>query len=527
MITPNSQKPDGAGDIDSLVQRQADALQYGTRRVDRKYHARRRLDILNEDFRQQVAEWIENTHYDPKIRSRIKRHVSLGVNPAADITSALACVYKHGVRRSLGSASKSKLKALQGLNNESHWDELAQRINRLAWYVGPVLEVPTVANGMLRRDIVTADRFDILLDGENPMGQPRAVAFPWWRDGEWVIEVITDERYITYKSNGRDVERSEAHGVRDAEGKPMLPATVWRYDAPLSVEDWWSLTRNDRLTDGTIECAAIYSIMSWVRKSQNRRIITYFGNLERLGPDNQLDPEIPLTSQLEREDPAPIVGVHDNDTSPTNFISHIRFVYESLIESFGIPQSAVSFNFAEGGESGVPMGALAIQHDRLSALRNAQIPFARRLEYASQIRAVAVARAMNHPDADSLPTVEEVSQKLELDFPELARVEDPAKLAQTYDWKLSRGLTTWPKIYQLHNPHLTLEECTEAVRENLEAQAEFYDLVARRNMSPGAGVESLPQAQGREGADTRDQNKDQNQNGTEQRGGRPEDDPNQ
>ena len=102
----------------------------------------------------------------------------------------------------------------------------------------------------------------------------------------------------------------------------------------------------------------------------------------------------------------------------------------------------------------------------------------------SQYNVCALAKANGLGDA--LPELSVIAETLEIEFSDLARIEDPASKQAELDWKLKRGHTTDAHIYCETHPGCTLEEAKEAVLANLETQAEFNELKANRNLDPAA-----------------------------------------
>jgi hypothetical protein len=139
---------------------------------------------------------------------------------------------------------------------------------------------------------------------------------------------------------------------------------------------------------------------------------------------------------------------------------------------------------------------MALQHERLSQLRNQLIPYAREAEHSSQWRAVSVARANGHAMGDELPTVKQVKQRLSVEWPELNRVDDPERLQRVLDWELRRGLTTDAKIMRMRRPDLSEEECQAEVMENLAAQSEVNHLKASRELDPASEMQDPNEATG-------------------------------
>ena len=71
----------------------------------------------------------------------------------------------------------------------------AERINRMAWFAGPVLEVPVYRDGVLARHILPCSAIDVQVSDADPLGHPVAAAYPWFEDGERVIKVV-DREYV-------------------------------------------------------------------------------------------------------------------------------------------------------------------------------------------------------------------------------------------------------------------------------------------------------------------------------------------
>lgn len=490
----DTRRPEHLGaDTQELVARQRDTYFSGL--SERKREAKRRLDILNERHQDLVAKRISETHVDPMIRHRIRKFISVAINPGKDITRAVACVYKKGVRRQIYK-NKAKTRALQELNDESMMSVLAPMLNQYSWFVGPTLEIPVLRGGRLRRDLITTDKYDVALDPEDPLGAPVSAAWTWahGESGQPVIVVLDREKREIWGMSGDTPIKVIPHGVVDEEGDPLFPGTIWRFDTPIDYTDWWGVHRNSRLVDATIECSFIYSLMNWVRKTQNRNQITYFGNLDKLQKSSKLDPEQALFAQIDDDDPTPEFKIHDLNTSPDNFIAHIMFIYRTMVESYGIPQSALTFDFSGQGTSGSTApesydasSAMNLGSERLAQIRDGQIPYASEAEHSSQLRAIAVCEAGGHPNK-KLPSLKDVADRFRLEWPDINKVENPSEQQSAYDWQLHRGLTTDVKIYQMNNPDLSEEEAEAEIIENLATQARLNDLKAKRMLDPASQV---------------------------------------
>jgi hypothetical protein len=476
--------------VDALVQEQLKAVGAWPTYTDRKGKARRREKILKEQFADVIADKLQETYYNPEIKARMRRHIGVVINLGADITRALACVYKQEPVRSFRDGTEEQNRALIEINEATRWACKAEQINRLAWFAGPVLEVPVIEGGTLTRRVLPCSCIDILVDQSDPLGHPIAAAYPWFEGHEQdgtprrVIKVIDREHLYTFNKNGEQVGAAIPHGVTEPDGSPRFPGTLWRFDEPLDVSDYYNNDRNERLVDATIECGTIYTTLSWVRKSQNRKVMIAIGSLKDLSASSSMDPEGGGFWNVGDDDAMPSISAVDMSQGPEQFVAQIQFIAKSQIRAFGIPDSALTFDFDKSGTLAVM--ALSLQHDQLTQLRNKQIRFAHEAETRSQYNLAALCKAAGHPLADALPDLETFAASLEIEFTDLTRIEDPATKQAELDWKLKRGMTTDAHVYQEAHPDLTLEEAKAEVLANLETQAEFNELKANRNMDPAA-----------------------------------------
>lgn len=490
-------------DEQELVQRQRqwlegnfaliDSMMWGSRGTtldQRKCAALDRRLILRGDFEDLVARKVDLTHYDATLRSRLKRHLDVSINVGRDITTAVACVYKLSARRTLRKASRAKREALAELNKHRRIDTIAPELNRTAFLVGPTLEVPIATPRGVRSAIITPDRYDASLDPLDPFGPPIRVAYTWPNDeGELEIIVLDEDSRTRYTAKG-ELIGTEEHGIVDANGDPMLPATVWRSEHPTDFFDWWCWRRHLRLVHATVNCAVVHTQMGFVRKTQNKKFTTFFARLSNFPKNQLIDAERPLGKDLDSSEPTPQFDVHDFDTPVENFIQHIMFEYRTQIEAFGIPQSSLTFDF--GHDGGTPAASLAIQHERLAQLRNEQIPHMREAEARSQYVAAAVAARAGMTDLEP----EEVADRFAVEFPELNRIDEPDRLHAWWDWQIGRGQKTEIDIRQSTHPEETDEESKAAVMANLEAQADLNEFKASRRLNTDQRMESEPEATG-------------------------------
>ena len=266
-----------------LLERQWASI--GGRLSARKESAANRRLILESKFAPQVVDHVFSTHHHPEMKRLIMPHVSVGVNAAEDITGALAVVYKQGAVRTLSKGAKGKKDALEALYDEAGMATLAPTINKHAFFGGPVLEVPNVRGDRRTSDIFTADRVDLVQDPDDLLGQPIKAAYPWWHPKHGDTVVILDGDSWRFYADGKDKPfDAKDHGVGE------FPGTLWRGERAYDPKDYWVSDRNARLQRVTIEIAFINTLMDWIRKDQNRHILSLFGDLGKLPKQQIMEP---------------------------------------------------------------------------------------------------------------------------------------------------------------------------------------------------------------------------------------------
>lgn len=487
----------GEADVEKLLDK---AQEFNSDR--RKVDAWKRWRIYTEDFKSLIDDRISALWHDPETRSELRRFTTVTLNLGLDVTRQIAVVYKQGARRTIDGVPDKQQDAFHQLALESWIDVEAPRWNQLAFLLGPVCVIPIMRRGRLRWETLLPHYYDIVRDPDDPMGAPLAVCFTVCSDDELsgtADTVIVDGVSWRYYTTGRGKPKL----VNEVpHGAGTFPGAILRFDIPYS-SDWWGGPRNQRLFDGTIDVGTTNTALNFVRKSQCHKLLTVIGRLSGMATGQKKDPETPVMVNEGREDRgATKIEALDFDTDPANFIKHIRFTYESVIESFGIPGSAVTFDATSGTEG----ERLRLSNEGLTEIRNEQIPFCRRFEHELWAKAIRVLRAGMHPLRSSLPSPDVIEDAFRIEFPELARTfADPNAETAFTDWQLSKGLTSELRLLRRSNPTMNTEQLRDLHEKILEERAEFNDAVTKRNLHmSGDKVQTAAEAFGAMGPAMRD-----------------------
>lgn len=471
---------------------------------ERKRRALQRYLIYKEDYAQLVVEKLETRQSDEDTRAQMRKHIVTGLNPALDICRKLCVVYREGAQRRVEGVGEAQQEAFKDALRESRIAQLAMHWHRAAFILGPVAVIPVIArSGKLRFDTLLPHFYDVLRDPDDHMGTPSAVAWTVRPDHDTPMPAKADTVVLDgaawryYRTTRGDLELIDVqeHGVG------VFPGSILRLDTPFD-DDWYGSSYNTRVAELTVEVAFVATAMSFVRKTQNKKLMTIIGNIDKgLAKGQTLDPEHPLVGETDEDGDLDISAI-DFDTAIENFKAHIRFYQEQLIEAFGIPDSAVSHDpkATTGGER------LSVTHQGLTEIRNEHIPHCRDFESDLWPKAVQLMQGQRHRLAGQLPPVDAVRSGFVLEIPPLARTfADPAQERDHYDWELSRGQTSEFQLMRNRHPHLTETQIKALVEKNLEERADFLEELASRGLSGGeGGVRTAQEAFGAMGPAVRD-----------------------
>lgn len=444
-----------------------------SRADERKRQQKIRSEILMGDWSEPLARKIDAIHTSPFFATQVKRFLSVAVNLGGLLTSTLAVAYKLGVRREVADDDASE-DALRKFYAQAGADLEAPQWNRISFLEGPTLVVPRVTeNGAGRFVTVPPHAYDVVVDPDDPFKSPPLAA--GWKlpladhDGSPAFVIVDGLAYFWLDKNGK-VINVEPHRVG------MFPGVVKR--AYLPTKDWWSLDKMAFVADATMLVGYFFARLNMRRKQQDGKSTSVIGSTENIPTAQALIPgEKPLIFDVASGEDVKVT-VHDMNLSVGDHLAHIRFLIESTVEQFGIPQSAVTFDVA--GKETTDF-SLSVSHDRLTHLRADQLPFYRRSERELAVKTALVMQDSNHPLRFQVDP-ESILENFRTEFPELNRVGDPQQVQATEEFELSHFLADEVDLMMRRHPEMNRVQAQRALLDNLETRAAFAKELAERNL---------------------------------------------
>ncbi|MGH1451197.1 MAG: hypothetical protein ACRBBM_17470 [Pseudomonadaceae bacterium] len=497
-------------DADDLVNDRVPVVE----ELPHKIEARKRFDILTEDYKGLIEEKIGNTHQDKTIKADLGEHIDLSTNLGLDITSAICVVWKHDAVRYVPGATDEQNEALRKLVLETDYHTHARSWNREAFFLGPVTVLPVLRGERMTFDTLLPHFYDTIDNPDNLWGSPMAAlwkvlpnlnapakaASQFASDRETVAILLDQEswRYYGASKNGAYLEPigSMDHGLGE------FPGSTLSFERPHGVGRW-DCRQHQRLVDATITISYLDACLGLVRKGQSQKILTLIGDLSSVPKGQRRHPEGPIVANTDGDTSQVQINALDFNTDPEYAIKHQAWKMQGIARSYG-GQVASS-----PGTSSHLEAKVQFTHDALTEQRNEQIPFALEFERDLWAKTIRIAKTQRHPLADQLPDSEDVRESLVVEFPPLSRrFADIKSEIEWKDWALSKGIISHRDLIRPIMPGVSPEQLTQRIADNLDDQAPLIAKMTTRDqsMAPEASPANKTESQlnGEQGPAVRD-----------------------
>lgn len=479
----------------------------------RKMRARERWQVYTESYRELIKDRVALTHFDHEIIKRIFAHIDLANNIALDVVNSVCNVWKHShfSNVSVEGASDRQTEALRELMEESGFHRHARAWNREGWLLGPITVVPVMRSGALSYDTLLPHFYDTIDNRADPWGAPLAASWDVSgnecaeiRPGHPVTSILLDgESWRYYHSKGGQhalVDTAE-HGVGE------FPGATLNFDIAHGGSRW-ECERHQRLIDATVKVGCLDASLDFVRKSQNKHLLTIIGNISQVADGQIQDPERPVVANVQSAGNMNI-GTVPFDLDPDTAIRHQAWTMQNIARSYGGQVTGTSTSILEA--------RISFSHEALTEQRNEQIPFAMEFMRDLLAKAVRTCKVQGHRLSAWLPTPDDIRKGLTVKWPPLAR--SFANVDEQIKWEadsLSRGKLDFADLLAPMLPGTSKAERTQHIVDNIAAQAPIIAMMTTRDqsLSPhsnGAKNETEAQRHGRTGPEVRDNKDEQEQ----------------
>lgn len=479
-----------------------------------KQNSMERWQVYSEQHAPLIRAHVSLTHSDKEIKESIYRHITVANNLALDIANAVCNVWKHASTShvSVEGARESQNVALRRLMEESGFYRHARSWNREAFLCGPTTAIPVVRGTRLHFDTLLPHFYDTLDDVDDPWGAPLAAAWDVAAarrrvgssmaqyGGKTTAILLDGDSWRYYSRNGTtfDLLGIEEHGIGE------FPGATLDFDIAHGGSRW-ECERHQRLIDATVTIGAIEAILSFIRKSQNKQLLTIIGNLDGIAEGQKLGPEKPIQGRTKSPDQIRIDAIN-MDLDPENHIKHQAWIMQTITRSYGGQVAS------RPGSSSILEAEVAFSHEALTEQRNEQIPFAKDFTRDLLAKAVRTCIEAKHPLYMDLPDPDQIREGLLTKYPPLSR--SFANVDEQIKWQnhaLQRGLARFEDLLRPSMPGASEQRLTDHITENLEAQGPIITLMTTRDQSMApANAGSVPvsetdsQRNGRQGPEVRD-----------------------
>jgi len=507
----------GPQGVQRLLQQQEGQFQ----RQERKHEMARRACVVAERYTHLIQERILHVYDKARSHTELIKYANSGVNVMLRTVRELAFVYQRPPLRRLNIEGPIGIALNERLNNahkESQIAKASKQWGQYAFAMNVIWVIPGVwamQDGMKlgytmvlphRADRIYSDNqkeTDILIWERDAATSPNAAAeqAPTWMCHPGAATqgfMVLDSQALYWTDNRFNVERVEVHGIG------AMPAVEMRVSEP-PPGDFWDIGRGHKLLDATVECGRVAAAMGYVRRSQNRKLVTMFGGVA--DREQIAAPEAAVTATGDADQIS--FSVHDFETTIDAFKDEMRWHIEQAVESYGVPITTIDPEPASTGDAVNVFTPAAPQlHASRAELREDQIEYARPSDRELAVRSHQMMTRFGHPQSINPEVIKEA---YEATWSPMTYIDNPMNQLEVLDRKVSRGYLSPAMAVQELFPGMTEADALKFILNNLEQKARIDMFHAQHNLAPllqqNPRVMNPAELQGRLGGQTAAENR--------------------
>jgi hypothetical protein len=451
--------------------RRAKAESEGERMLD----AERRLEILQDDWKDILLQKLYEIYRSPRIRERLPGIVSTEHNVFKRIVTELSTVYKWGATREVAKAGDQEL--ADQLWTEARIDSVLERANLYCNGLRDLFICPRVVDGQLRYDLFLPDRTSVIQHPDDPT---KAVGLITERTlantpGYTRVERLYADAEVWRRYNDDGSVSEWAHGLG------RLPAVAIHAEEP--TEAFWNGSIGSDIVDATLSVGADLVKLSRLLQFQSELQVAYQGNPRDVAKALPLGAEGLWAAKG-------LFNVLNLQADPSHIITTIKARLGWIATQHGL--AADVYDLSTTASSGLQ---LRLKRAPLEQARVRQIKSWRAVEKELLLLTAQVTQR-DHPLLKLDPLVE---YKL-LDFHEEPMLEDPMTQNRVWQERIDMGLTSQPRVLREMHPDLSKEESMELAKEIASERGIWAEVVRALQIKSGGDPGPSAQQNGRAGA---------------------------
>lgn len=467
------------------------ALARSQAEYERKIDAERRLDMLEDDWREQLATYIA-TLYEPEMFKELEPHVSTEHNVFKRFATEYSQVYKWGARRELRNQAETDKADI--LWDETEIDETLEQANLYLNSLRDLILLPLVGDdGKMFIEILTPDRVSVI----QRMDRPTEISAFWFTrycadtQNNWlsrlyqrsplnVEKVLVDDYAYRVFDKGDRMTSEIVHGLG------RLPAIL--VHAEKRTRSFWQPFPFGDVVETNKTVGWLLTALSYLQKMQAELQPTYKGDLDDVAEGSMLGASKVLGGKGDW-------STLNLQANPQYYIDHINRRIGLLAQNYGLSPAALTL------ESSSTSGfAFRMQRQPLLEARKKQLKKWRRVERDLFVLMAQVSQRF-HPIVKLDP-----SSDFFVNFHEAEYTEDPKTENQIDDENIKARRVSQVDVLMRRDPDLTRQQAMVKQRRILDEQAIVIGWQKELNISSDPANPGLsPAANGALGAQVKAQ----------------------
>ena len=402
---------------------------------ERKLEAERRLDILEDDWKDLLWAKIQEIYKSDRVRESVRALVSCEHNVLKRISTELATVYKWGATRELDNPAQQE--SAKELWTETDIDVALEMADLYLVVTRDLLIVPWVDDGRMNLELLTPDRVTVIQHPRNPT---LAAGFWWERTPSQtptdttVTKILADDKeWRLYDAGGKLLD-VRPHGCG------RLPATVVHAERRRAA--FWCETGFQDVVDSTLMIGVLMTMLSRLQYLQSELQVTFAGEADEIAKGQAIGGDTVWTGGQ--------YGVLNLQADPAHYIQHINARLAWIAQCYGL--AADVYDLSGTASSGYQ---IRLKRLPLEEARRRRIKIWRTAEQ-DLFRLMAMVANADHPMIKIDPMV-----RFNVNFNEEPLVEDPATESRILDEKVKAGRLSPVDVLMRDDPDLSREQAIE------------------------------------------------------------------